>query len=300
MRVLVAGGTGMVGSEVVTGLIAAEVEPRVLTRSKEKIASLRPGAIGYVGDFSDPEALPDAMDGVERMFLLNALSPTETQESLAAFEAAKEAGVKHIVYMSVHKLREASLIPHFGSKVPVEDAIAESGLNYTFLQPNNFFQNDVWLAEAITNGVYPFPLSDVGLSRVDVRDIADAAVRALLTDDYIDGAYPIVGGEALTSQQVVATYAKHMGKDVAYLGGDLDAWEEQARSMMPQWMVDDLRIMYDYFSEHGLVASDEDLDKCREILGCEPRSFDAYVGEVVRGQEKAEERRTKSEKRRDW
>ena len=88
MRVLVAGGTGTVGSEVVTGLIASGLEPRVLTRSKEKIAALRPGAIGFVGDFSDPEALPDALDGVERMFLLNAPSPTETQESLAAVEAA--------------------------------------------------------------------------------------------------------------------------------------------------------------------------------------------------------------------
>jgi uncharacterized protein YbjT (DUF2867 family) len=295
MLVLVTGGTGTVGREVVTGLIAAEIEPRVLTRSKEKIATLRPGAVGFVGDFSDPEALPDAMDGVERLFLLNALSPTETQESLAAFEAAKEAGVKHIVYMSVHKLREASHIPHFGSKVPVEDAIAESGLSYTFLQPNSFFQNDVWLREAITNGVYPFPLSDVGLSRVDVRDIADAAVRALLTDDFAGGAYPIVGSEALTSQQVVATYAKHLGRDVAYLGGDLDTWEEQAGSMMPQWMVDDLRIMNEYFREHGLVANAEEVDKCREILGCEPRSFDAFAAEMVRGWMKSEERRANSQ-----
>ncbi len=281
MRVLVTGGTGTVGSQVVTGLIAAGVEPRVLTRSAEKVAALPRGAVGVVGDFSDPEALPDALDGVERMFLLNALSPTETQESLAGFEAAKEAGVKHVVYMSVHKLREASQIPHFGSKVPVEDTIAESGVSYTFLQPNNFFQNDLWLAEAIMNGVYPFPLSEVGLSRIDVRDIADAAVRALLTDDYVRGAYPLVGSDVLTSQQIVAAYTKHLGKEVVYAGGDLDVWEEQAASMMPQWMVDDLRIMYEYFFEHGLVASDEEVDRCREILGREPRSFDAYAAEMI-------------------
>ena len=282
MNILVVGGTGTVGSEVVRSLVARQKSVRVMTRSQEKAAAQPDGVQGVVGELADPSSLPPAFDGIEGVFLLTALSPNETAEGLAGVEAAKAASVKRIVYMTVHRLREAAHIPHFASKIPVVDAIQNSGLEYTLLEPNNFFQNDLWLKDAIVkSGVYPSPTGKVGLSRVDVRDIAEAAANALTTARFGGQAYPLVGPEALTGDQIAAVYGKHLGRDVHYVGDDVDAWAEQAKAMLPEWMVHDLRIMFEHFLEHGLVASDEDLAKVREILGRKPRSFDSFAAELM-------------------
>ncbi|WP_261301764.1 SDR family oxidoreductase [Paenibacillus andongensis] len=85
----------------------------------------------------------------DAIFLANALSPTETAQGLAAVEAAKRADVKKIVYLSVPMPEDSKHMPHFKSKIPVEEAIRQSGASFTILRPNNFFQNDYWYREAI-------------------------------------------------------------------------------------------------------------------------------------------------------
>ncbi len=282
MNILVVGSTGTVGSEVVRMLSGRGDSVRATTRSPEKTAAQPSGVNGVVADLEDPASLPPVFDGIETVFLLTAVSPNETARGLAAVAAAKAAGVRRIVYMTIHKLREAAHIPHFGGKVPVADAIMESGMEYTFLEPNNFYQNDLWLKDAIVGqGVYPSPTGSVGLSRVDVRDIVEAAVNALTASGFERRAYVLVGPEALTGSKIAAVYSKLLGRPVHYVGDDLDAWAEQAKSMLPDWMVRDFRIMFAHFLEHGFMASDDELAQCRDILGREPRPFEAFARELV-------------------
>ena len=259
MSILVIGGTGTVGSKVVQGLLGRGQSVNVLVRSEEKAASLPAGAEGVLGDLENQSTLPSAFEGVEGVFLLNAVTQNETEQGLAAVGAAKEAGVQRLVYMSVHNLHDALHIPHFGTKAPVEKAIRDSGIPFTILEPNNFNQNDYWFQEPIMQyGIYPQPIGDVGQNRVDVRDIADAAVNALLESGHDGKAYPVVGPDALTGEDVAAAFSKHLGKEIRYGGNDLDAWAEQAKQMLPEWMVHDFKIMYQYFQEKGLLASEDD------------------------------------------
>ncbi|MFQ5584803.1 MAG: NAD-dependent epimerase/dehydratase family protein, partial [Calditrichia bacterium] len=60
-----------------------------------------------------------------------------------------------------------------------------------------------------------------------------------------------------------------------------DAWAEQVRQMMPEWLVHDLRIMYEHFQQHGLKFTDEELARQKKILGHAPRTYDSFVGETV-------------------
>src|SRR5512143_3698863 len=167
MKTLVIGGTGTVGSMVVAGLLKEGVKVRVMSRSPEKLKKLPAGVEGYGADLDDPETLPAAFEGIDSLFLLNVVGPGETDEGLAAVSAAKAAKVRKIVYMSVFMPEGSEKIPHFRSKLPVEKAIRESGIAYTILRPNNFFQNDLWLRSAITqHGVYPQPIGKKGLNRV--------------------------------------------------------------------------------------------------------------------------------------
>jgi uncharacterized protein YbjT (DUF2867 family) len=282
MKPLVIGGTGMVGSRVVAELLRRDAAPRCLTHSKEKIASLPKGVEGAVGNLDQPETLPEAFAGVDSLFLLVALSPAETAQGLAAVEAAKKAGLRRIVYMSVVLPPDSHHIPHFASKIPIEAAVRTSGLAWTILRPNNFFQNDDWLQQALQDyGVYPTPIGSVGVSRVDVRDIADAAANALLGDGHGGQTYPVCGPDAMTGDETAKVWARRLGREVRYLGDDLDAWAREAGKMMPAGLVEDLVIMWDYFQKKGLRASEADLALQAKGIGHPPRSFDAYAGEMA-------------------
>ncbi|NNF02830.1 MAG: NmrA family NAD(P)-binding protein, partial [Rhodothermales bacterium] len=164
MSHLILGGTGTVGGAVARELKARGESVTVMTRSAEKVADLPDGIDGVVADMVDPLTFDGAFDGHEGLFLLNPVSQTELQEGLFALEEAKRAGMRHIVYLSVHDLEKGPHLPHFASKIAIEDAIRKSGITYTILRPNNFFQNDFWWKDAIVGyGVYPQPLGNVGV-----------------------------------------------------------------------------------------------------------------------------------------
>lgn len=282
MTVLVIGGTGTVGSEVVTGLIERGVGVRCLTRYSANAENLPRGVDGCVGDLAKPSSLGRAFAYVESVFLTTPLSQAETEEGLNALAAAKAAGVKKIVYMSVPMPEGFDTVPHAKSKIPIEQELKASGIAYTILRPNNFFQNDYWNKAAImAYDVYPQPVGNVGLNRIDSRDIADAAVNALLQSGFEGQEYNLHGSETLTGEDIARVYSHHFGRDIRYGGNDLEAWAKQAQHMMPTWMVDDMKIMYQYFQQHGLIASAEDLARQQEILGHVPRSFDDFVAQVA-------------------
>ncbi|MBA3346643.1 MAG: NmrA family NAD(P)-binding protein [Gemmatimonadales bacterium] len=282
MTILAIGGTGTVGSEVVRGLVRRGRPVRVLSRSAAKASALPPEVEGAVGDLGDPASLTGPFRDIDAVFLVTALDPEETRNGLAAVTAARAAKVSRLVYMSVHNLEQAQHIPHFASKIPIERAIRESGIPYALVQPNNFYQVDYWFAEVITRyGVYPQPIGGRGIDRVDVRDIADAVVNALDQVGTASAVWPLVGPEALTGEAVAQVYSRLLDRPVRYGGDDLDAWATQARAMMPEWMVHDLVIMYRHFQTEGLMATSEDRARCREIVGHDPRQFEAFAAELT-------------------
>ncbi len=283
MNTLVIGGTGTVGSAVVQELLARGVEGvRVATRSAERARDLPDGVEGVTLDLTDPLTFDGVFEGTDRLFLLNPVAMTELHEGLSALEEAKRVGVARIVYLSVQNPESGPHIPHFASKIAIERAIRASGIPFVFLQPNNFFQNDFWLKDVILQyGLYPQPIGDVGISRVDVRDIALAAANAL-TDDRFDGrAVPIVGPEVLTGEACARAWSEALGREIRYGGHDLAAWEQQSRAAMPAWMVYDFRIMYEMFLAGDFAGTDDDLAATREILGQEPRDFASFTREVA-------------------
>ena len=278
MEILTIGGTGTVGSQVARGLAEGGHVVRVMSRKPERVAG------GVAGDLRRPESLARAFEGVEGVFLATALAEDETAQGLAAVRAARDAGVRKMVYMSVHKVEAAPHIPHFATKLPIERAIRDAGIAYTFLRPNNFFQNDLWVRDAMAlHGVYPQPIGGAGISRVDTRDIADAAVAALTRPGHDGAAYALVGPDALTGESVAEIWGRQLGRPVRYAGDDLDAWAAQARGMMPEWLVADLCIMYRHFQEHGLRATEEELAALAGVLGRPPRRFEDFAAETATG-----------------
>ena len=282
MKVLVIGGTGTVGSQVVRELLARGVSVQVLTRNPERTKDLPPGATGVAGDLLSPATVRSVFAGVDGVFMVNAVSVTEAHEGLMAVNGARLAGVGRFVYMSIHNLGDAPHLPHFGAKIPIEIALVKSGIPYTILRPNNFFQNDYWVKDALLqHGVYPQPIGEVGLSRVDVRDIAEAAAIALTTAGHEGRTYNLVGPDVLTASGTTAIWARALGRPIAYGGDDLDAWERESLQYLPPWMVFDFRLMYAFFQQEGLRATASDIKVQTRLLGHPPRDFAAFAAETA-------------------
>ena len=99
MNILVTGGTGTVGSQVVRELLANSQNVKVLTRDPAKAGSLLAGAQPVPGNLLEPATVRRVFDGIDAVFLLNPVSQTEASEGLMAVTAMREAGVKRIVYL---------------------------------------------------------------------------------------------------------------------------------------------------------------------------------------------------------
>ena len=280
-KTVVIGGTGTVGSQTVQELLKRGAEVRVMTRSANRIASLPKGVEGVTGNMLEPESLPAVFAGADKLFLVTPLARDETAQGIDAVDAAVAAGIRRIVYLSVHQADKALAIPHFVSKLPIEGVIRASGVEHTILRPNNFYQNDLAVLDAIREGVYPQPSGSVGLHRVDVRDIAEAASIALTQSGHSGKTYSLVGPRSWTGVEISEMLTRHLGKPVIYAGDDLKAWAAQMRAFAPGWLVRDLEIMFQYFLNAGLLATQAEIDEITVLLGHAPRTYDAFVKEVL-------------------
>jgi uncharacterized protein YbjT (DUF2867 family) len=282
MSHLIPGGTGTAGSPLGRVRLARGESGRVLTRSAERAKAVPAGATTVIGDLADPTTYGAIFPGATTVFLLNALSTSELQEGLCALAEAKKQGVKRLVYQSVTAADSGIHVPHFATKVAIEAAIKASGIPYTILRPNNYFQNDLAFLEVITKyGAYPAPLGSVGVSRVDVRDIADAAANALTASGHANRTYALVGPEALTGESSAAAWTKGLGREVRYAGDDLEAWAASMAPHLPAWLIYDLRLMFALFQAKGLAATKQQLAETIEVVGAPPRAYAAYIAETV-------------------
>src|SRR6202161_2451239 len=234
MKILAIGGTGNVGSEVVKELKKRNADVRILVRKKD--AASPEGVEVAVGDLLDPVSVQQALHGVDKLYLLNAVTPDELTQGLIAYDLAKRLKLKHIVYHSVFRVEHFKDVPHFASKFAIESAIREFDVPFTIIRPNYFMQNDASLKEPLTKaGLYPMPIGPVGISAVDIRDIAEVAAIALTSDGHFGKTYNLNGPEVLSGKKVTSIWSGLLGKEIRYPGEDLDSFEEHMRQSAPSW-----------------------------------------------------------------
>src|ERR1700692_1607339 len=279
MKILVIGGTGHVGSEVVKELQKRKADVRILIRKEETPAPA--GVQVMVGDLLDPVSVQKALHGVDKLYLLTAVSPDELTQGLIAYDLARKLKLKHIVYHSVFRVDHFKDVPHFASKLAIESALREFDLPFPIIRPNYFSQNDATLKDALTQaGIYPMPLGNVGVSAVDIRDIAEATAIVLTSDEHYGATYNLNGPEALSGPKAASIWSKVLGKQIRYGGHDMDAFEEQMRKRAPSWSAFDVRMMFEGYLERGFVAEEGDLETLTKLLGHTPRRYEDFARET--------------------
>jgi uncharacterized protein YbjT (DUF2867 family) len=279
MKILVTGGTGHVGSEVVKELQKRKADIRLLVRKEDTATPA--GVEKAVGDLLDPVSVQKAMEGVDKLYLLNAVLPDELTQGLIAFDLAKKLKLSHVVYHSVFRVEHFKDVPHFASKLAIENALREFDVPFTVLRPNYFMQNDASLKDPLTKaGIYPMPLGDVGVSVVDVRDIAEAAAIVLTSGEHNGKTYNLNGPEIVSGAKAASIWGEVLGKKIQYTGHNMDAFEEQMRKKAPSWSAFDIRMMFEGYLERGFVAEDGDVEKLTKLLGHAPRRYEDFARET--------------------
>jgi len=280
MKILVTGGTGKVGAEVVRELQKRNADIRMLVRKEG--APTPKGVEVAIGDLLDPVSIQKALRGVDKLYLLNAVLPDELTQGLIAYDLAKRLKLKHIVYHSVFRVDHFKDVPHFASKLAIENALREFDVPFTIIRPNYFSQNDATIQDALTKaGIYPMPLGQVGISTVDVRDIAEATAIALTSDGHFGKTYNLNGPEVLSGPKIASIWSGLLGKEIRYTGDDMDALEEQMRTRMPSWSAFDIRMMFQGYLERGFAAEPGDIDTLTDLLGHAPRRYEDFARETA-------------------
>ena len=288
MKILVTGGTGHVGSEVVKEIRKRKADVRILVRKQETPAP--EGVEVVLGDLLDPVSVEKALHGVDKLYLLNAVTPDELTQGLIAYDLAKKLKLKHIVYHSVFRVEHFKDVPHFASKLAIESALREFDVPFTVIRPNYFFQNDASLKDPLTKaGVYPMPLGAVGISAVDIRDIAEATAIALTSEGHFGKTYNINGPEILSGPKIASIWSGLLGKEIRYPGHNMDAFEVQMREQAPTWSAFDIRMMFQGYLERGFVAERGDLETLTQLLGHAPRPYEDFARQTALGWQPSQE-----------
>jgi len=284
MKILVTGATGTVGSAVVAELVKRGAAVRALARRLPEARTFPETVEIAVGDLLDPISVQQAMHGIDNLFLLNAVVADELTQALIAYDLAKRLELRHVTYLSVYKVEQFRDVPHFASKLAVENALREFGVPYTILRPAYFFQNDLALKDVLTGpGVYPMPIGSAGMAAVDIRDIAEAAAISLTEGGHEGKTYNLVGPKQISGPGVAEIWSRVLGREIRYTGENFEGWEQQMRNVVPGWAAFDFRVMFQAYFERGFASTGAEVERFTKLLGHAPRSYEDFAAETAKG-----------------
>jgi uncharacterized protein YbjT (DUF2867 family) len=207
--------------------------------------------------------------------------PAEVQIGATAIAAARAAGVEHFAFHSVlHPQSEA--MPHHWNKLRVEEALFESGLAVTILQPTAYMQNILagWPGIA-ERGVYSIPYAvETRLSLVDLEDVAEVAATVLTSPGHRGATYELAGTPPLTQADVAEILGRQLGRPVRAETRPVEAWRRDAGvAGVSGYAVETLVKMFGYYERYGLAGNPNVLGW---LLGRPPVSLARFVERAIR------------------
>lgn len=276
--ILAFGAAGHFAGLVLPELAKRGAKVRGFVSDPKQADSVRKHGAGevVVGDLRDQKSVRAALEGVDRVFYLApAFLADEAAVGKSVVAAAIDAGVRRFVFSSVIHPVLSGLANH-AAKAPVEEAVLDSTLEYSFLHPTLFFQNyaEGW-DKVVQTGVLAEPWSnDTRFSRVDYRDVAELAAVALTEERLLYGTFELCAEGALDRWEVAALMADALGRDITASRIDPESLGPEAAPMRP---------MFDHYEHFGLRGNALTL---RALLGREPRTLRAYFEELAGGDQR--------------
>lgn len=230
MKVLITGATGKLGSKIAEVLLQKlpANQIAVSVRNPEKAQHLKDRGVDVrLGDFDRPETLDIAFQGIDRLLIISSDGDNETRirQHKHAVEAAKRAGVGLIAYTSVTNASESGLFLAEVHRV-TEEAIAATGIPYSFLRNNWYLENELGSIKAAIAGAPWVTSAATGKTGwAAQQDYAEAAAAVLAGEGHDNSIYEL-SGNLLTQDELGAALADTLGKEVQVQHVDDAAYSE--------------------------------------------------------------------------
>lgn len=214
-RVLVTGALGNVGQEVVRACLGAGFVVRA-AGAPSKVHARWPGVEAVEFDFTNRATWADALAAADFVFLLRPPPLGDMSTTLNPFvDAAFEAGVRHLVFLSVAGAESKAWVPHR----KVEDHLKASAGGWTILRPGFFAQNlgDAYLRDLVEDDRLFVPAGQGRVAFLDVADVGDVVAKVLEHPSAHRGqAYRLAGPEAVTFGQLAERLTASLGRPITY------------------------------------------------------------------------------------
>lgn len=287
--ILVTGATGLNGRELLHRLSAKGIPVRALVRNMVRAAVLSalPNVEIMEGDMARPETLGRALAGVDRAMLISSSDPAMLDVQSNFIEAARQAGVRHVVKLS-------GIMPELDSPFrfarmhgEIERRLEASGMAFTHLRAGEFMPAYFrQVPSIVARGTLFLPMGDARIASIDVGDIAEVAATVLTGSGHEAKAYPLTGPEALSMAQVAEKLSSATGKTIRYVNvAPEDAKKAQLAAGMPAYLVEALS---ELFAERRKGKESHVSAIIATILGRPPTSFDEFAARnaaIFRGEQ---------------
>ena len=285
--ILVTGATGQFGTAVIESLLengTASTQIAALVRDENKAEDLKGKGIDIrLGDYNDVPSLEKALQGIDKLLLVSGNDiEGRMQQHINVVEAAKNSGVKHIVYTSFSRKNETDSSPIAfvaSSHIGTEKVIRESGIPYTFLL-NTLYADmlPVFFGEQVLdNGIF-LPAGEGSAAYTTRKDMADAAAKVITSEGHEGQSYLIANSEKYTLTEAAGYLSELTGKTVNYLNPDADTYNN---SMKEAGVPAEYIGLFSGFSkaiEQG--EFEETGSRLEQLIGRKPTTLKEYLSTV--------------------
>jgi uncharacterized protein YbjT (DUF2867 family) len=273
--ILIVGATGNVGAELVRQFAASGKRVKALVRNESKAASITHLAEPVFGDLMAPATLESAFKNVERVFVL-APPVGEAEETMErnAFNAAVEAGVKHIVYLSSYAATFGDGYPYIVHAAN-ENVLASLNVDWTVLRPTRFmpYMPFVWNS-IFQRGLLLEQAGDGAMTTIDPADIAAVGILALTTDGHEGQKYELTSEDSFSTRQLGEMLSRVLIKRLTVFDGGT---EELRAALIENGAPGEYAPVMSHYFESVADGHWKVTDTVGHVLGRKPRSYAQWL-----------------------
>ena len=277
-KIAVTGVTGNLGGMVSRLCKKNGIEVRNLARNVEKAEKLGFSNV-FKSSYDKSEDTVKSLEGIEVLFMVSGSeNPNRVQQHKDFIDAAKIAGVSHIIYLSFYNASKNSIFTLGRDHYATEEYIKENGFKYTFLRDN--FYVDFFVDLCREYGEIKGPAGNGKVSAVVRSDVSEVAAKILENPGkWENQTLNMTGPEELSMDEIVKAVSKYFGKEIKYIEETVEeAYESRKIWKAEQWEYDSWVSTYTAIAENEQSGISNDIEK---VLGRKATSLAEYLKKIV-------------------
>jgi len=277
-KIAVTGVTGNLSGMVSRLCKKNGIEVRNLARNVEKAKKLGFSNV-FKSSYDKSEDTVKSLEGIEVLFMVSGSeNPNRVQQHKDFIDAAKVAGVSHIIYLSFYNASKNSIFTLGRDHYATEEYIKENGFKYTFLRDN--FYADFFVDLCREYGEIKGPAGNGKVSAVVRSDVSEVAAKILENPGkWENQTLNMTGPEELSMAEIVKAVSEYFGKEIKYIEETVEeAYESRKIWKAEQWEYDSWVSTYTAIAENEQSGISNDIEK---VLGRKATSLAEYLEKIV-------------------